>query len=254
MGSGACGPRGLRVAALGPVSGVCSRSMTTVHLDGDSLTLAQIRAVAFDGAKVELTPDSAKAKVQRARDLVDQRGRRRRAHLRHQHRLRHPGRGAHRQERPEAAAAQPDPLATRPAWARRSPLGEARALLLLRANVLAKGYSGIRLGTLELALADAQPRRHPGGPRAGQRGRLGRSGAARAPGAGADRRGRGVLPRRSACRAPRRSRTAGLQPVVLEAKEGLTLVNGTQAMCAVGVPALLARRRRWPSCSTWPAR
>jgi histidine ammonia-lyase len=32
---------------------------------------------------------------------------------------------------------------------------------------------------------------------------------------------------------------AGLSPVVLEAKEGLTLVNGTQAMCAVGVPALL---------------
>lgn len=32
---------------------------------------------------------------------------------------------------------------------------------------------------------------------------------------------------------------AGLEPVVLEAKEGLTLVNGTQAMCAVGVPALL---------------
>jgi histidine ammonia-lyase len=32
---------------------------------------------------------------------------------------------------------------------------------------------------------------------------------------------------------------AGLEPVVLEAKEGLTLVNGTQAMCAVGVHALL---------------
>jgi histidine ammonia-lyase len=32
---------------------------------------------------------------------------------------------------------------------------------------------------------------------------------------------------------------AGLQPVVLEAKEGLALVNGTQAMCAVGTLALL---------------
>ena len=44
---------------------------------------------------------------------------------------------------------------------------------------------------------------------------------------------------------------AGLEPVVLEAKEGLALVNGTQAMCAVGALALLraealarARRRR----------
>ena len=32
---------------------------------------------------------------------------------------------------------------------------------------------------------------------------------------------------------------AGLEPVVLEAKEGLALVNGTQAMCAVGALALL---------------
>jgi histidine ammonia-lyase len=33
---------------------------------------------------------------------------------------------------------------------------------------------------------------------------------------------------------------AGLAPVVLGAKEGLALVNGTQAMCAVGILALLA--------------
>ena len=50
---------------------------------------------------------------------------------------------------------------------------EARALLLLRCNVLAKGYSGIRPQTLQLAHRDAQPRRHPGGPRARQRRRLG---------------------------------------------------------------------------------
>src|SRR5205814_15826 len=36
---------------------------------------------------------------------------------------------------------------------------------------------------------------------------------------------------------------AGLQPVVLEAKEGLALVNGTQAMQAVGVLALLEAER-----------
>jgi len=38
-------------------------------------------------------------------------------------------------------------------------------------------------------------------------------------------------------------RRAGLQPVVLEAKEGLALVNGTQAMLAVGIPALLEAER-----------
>src|SRR5256885_34167 len=36
---------------------------------------------------------------------------------------------------------------------------------------------------------------------------------------------------------------AGLQPVVLEAKEGLALVNGTQAMQAVGTLALLEAER-----------
>src|SRR2546425_2007344 len=36
---------------------------------------------------------------------------------------------------------------------------------------------------------------------------------------------------------------SGLQPVVLEAKEGLALVNGTQAMQAVGVLALLEAER-----------
>ena len=45
--------------------------------------------------------------------------------------------------------------------------------------------------------------------------------------------------RRSACRAPRRSRRAGLAPIVLEAKEGLALINGTQDMTALGALALL---------------
>jgi histidine ammonia-lyase len=38
-------------------------------------------------------------------------------------------------------------------------------------------------------------------------------------------------------------RQAGIEPVVLEAKEGLALINGTQAIGAVGVPALLRAER-----------
>ena len=39
------------------------------------------------------------------------------------------------------------------------PLGEAetRGLMLLRANVLAKGFSGVRPATLDLLVADAEP-------------------------------------------------------------------------------------------------
>jgi histidine ammonia-lyase len=113
------------------------------------------------------------------------------------------------------------------------PLPEARALLLLRCNVLAKGFSGIRPETLRLALDMLERDVVPVVP---ERGSVGASGDL-APlahlalvliGEGeAFYQGQ----RMPAAQALER---AGLKPVVLEAKEGLALVNGTQAMCAVG--------------------
>ena len=119
------------------------------------------------------------------------------------------------------------------------PIPEARALLLLRCNVLAKGYSGIKPSTLRLAVEMLNRGVTPVVP---DRGSVGASGDL-APlahlalviiGEGEAFFDGARLPGRDALRK------AGLEPVVLEAKEGLTLVNGTQAMCAVGVPALLA--------------
>jgi histidine ammonia-lyase len=113
------------------------------------------------------------------------------------------------------------------------PLPEARALLLLRCNVLAKGYSGIRPETLGLALEMLNRDVVPVVP---ERGSVGASGDL-APlahlalvliGEGEAFYQGQRLPARQALER------AGLQPVVLEAKEGLALVNGTQAMCAVG--------------------
>ncbi|WP_164019527.1 histidine ammonia-lyase [Pyxidicoccus trucidator] len=113
------------------------------------------------------------------------------------------------------------------------PLPEARALLLLRCNVLAKGYSGIRPETLTLALDMLNRDVVPVVP---ERGSVGASGDL-APlahlalvfiGEGEAFHQGQRLPARQALER------AGLQPVVLEAKEGLALVNGTQAMCAVG--------------------
>lgn len=115
---------------------------------------------------------------------------------------------------------------------------EARALLLLRCNVLAKGYSGVRPSTLELGLELLNRGVTPVVP---ERGSVGASGNL-APlahlalvfiGEGEAFFDGVRMPGRDALRK------AGLERVVLEAKEGLTLVNGTQAMCAVGVPALL---------------
>jgi len=118
------------------------------------------------------------------------------------------------------------------------PLAEARALLLLRCNVLAKGYSGIRLPTLQLAIDMLNRDVVPVVP---ERGSVGASGdlaplahlALTLMGEGeAYFRGERLKSKDALAKA-------GLSPVVLEAKEGLALVNGTQAMCAVGTLTLL---------------
>src|SRR5207245_10928479 len=114
--------------------------------------------------------------------------------------------------------------------------------MLLRANVLAGGYSGTRESTLELLVEMLHRDVMPGVPEKGSVG----AGGALAPlahlalvliGEGEAFAGGQRLPGREALAR------AGLQPVVLEAKEGLALVNGTQAMQAVGALALLQAER-----------
>jgi histidine ammonia-lyase len=114
------------------------------------------------------------------------------------------------------------------------PLGEAetRGLMLLRANVLAKGYSGIRLETLELLVAMLNRGVHPVVP---SRGSVGASGDL-APLAhlALPLVGEGECTfegRRLAGAAALQA--AGLAPVTLEPKEGLALINGTQLTTAV---------------------
>jgi histidine ammonia-lyase len=114
------------------------------------------------------------------------------------------------------------------------PLAEAptRALMLLRANVLAKGFSGIRPETLDLLVGMLNARVHPVVP---SQGSVGASGdlaplahlALALVGEGLCTFEGGTRPAAEALAA------AGLRPVVLEAKEGLALINGTQLMTAV---------------------
>jgi histidine ammonia-lyase len=122
------------------------------------------------------------------------------------------------------------------------PEAETRALMLLRANVLAKGYSGVRPETLDLLVEMLNRRVHPVVPCQGS---VGASGdlaplahlALVVAGEGlAVHEGR-QLPGSEALRA------AGLAPVTLEAKEGLALINGTQLMTAVAGLALADAER-----------
>jgi histidine ammonia-lyase len=119
-----------------------------------------------------------------------------------------------------------------------------RALMLIRANTLARGYSGIRPATLQLLLDLLNQGIHPLIP---QKGSLGASGDL-APlahmalvliGLGeAELKGE-VIDGGEALRR------CGLRPAVLAAKEGLALTNGTSLMTALGV--LESRRAEYLS-------
>lgn len=109
-----------------------------------------------------------------------------------------------------------------------------RAIMLIRANTLARGFSGIRLRTLQLLLDMLNQGIHPVIP---SKGSLGASGDL-APlahmslpliGEGTVEYGGELMAAREAFQR------AGLEPLTLAAKEGLALTNGTAVMCALGV-------------------
>ncbi|NMO22893.1 histidine ammonia-lyase [Pyxidicoccus fallax] len=206
-------------------------SRARILIDGDTLKLEEILQVARNEATVELAPEAA-ARVRASRALVDRvaagdtpayginTGFGTLAEVRIDKK---DLRDLQRNLILSHACGVGTPL----------PLPEARALLLLRCNVLAKGFSGIRPETLGLALDMLNRDVVPVVP---ERGSVGASGDL-APlahlalvfiGEGEAYFQGQRLPARQALER------AGLQPVVLEAKEGLALVNGTQAMCAVG--------------------
>jgi len=116
---------------------------------------------------------------------------------------------------------------------------ESRAILLLRANVLAKGFSGVRLELVEFLIQMLNKKIHPVIP---CKGSVGASGdlsplahlAAVILGEGeAFFEGKRIPGKEALARA-------GLQPFTLGPKEGLSLINGTQQMTGLG--ALLLKK------------
>ncbi len=117
------------------------------------------------------------------------------------------------------------------------PEEETRAMILLRANVLALGLSGARPVVAETLIAMLERGVHPLIP---EKGSVGASGdlaplshlALALIGEGeAFYQGERLL-------GAEALRRAGIEPLSLEAKEGLALLNGTQALAAVGALAL----------------
>ncbi len=219
--------------------------MEHVLLDGDTLTIEEVLAVAHGRARAEISP-AARERVRAARALVEARLEDGEAHYGI-----NTGFGTFaevRIGRADLERLQRNLVLSHAAGVGAPlPVAEARALVLLRANVLAKGVSGIREETLDLLVGMLGRGVVPVVP---ERGSVGASGdlaplahlalvligegeAFLAPPGEAPTR----LPGREALRR------AGLAPVVLAPKEGLALVNGTQAMTAVGLHALARAER-----------
>jgi histidine ammonia-lyase len=117
-----------------------------------------------------------------------------------------------------------------------------RAAMILRANALAKGFSGARISTVEQLLACLNRGLLP---RVPARGSVGASGdlaplahlALPLVGEGEAFVEGALLPGADALAA------VGLEPIRLAAKEGLSLINGTQFMTAMAALALVRARR-----------
>jgi histidine ammonia-lyase len=206
--------------------------MNTVLLDGEHLTIEQVIAVAYGTPRVELA-EHAKAKVERAAQAVQR--------LLAEGTIAYgitTGFGAFKDIviKPE----QVEQLQHNILVSHAVGVGDAfdkattRAIMLIRANTLARGHSGIRLSTLQLLIDLLNAGVHPVIP---EKGSLGASGDL-APlahmslpliGEGEAEYQGEIL---SGTEALRR---VGLQPIKLAAKEGLALTNGTTVMCAIGV-------------------
>lgn len=218
-------------------------SVSTVVLDGQSMTIEAVQSVAVAGARVELSP-AARARMKATQKVV-----------------------ADIVERGDVVygvttgfgklseiAIPHDRLAELQVNLVRShsagvgpllPVREVRAMMLLRANVLAKGYSGGRPELVDLIAgmlnAGVQPPIH-------EQGSVGASGdLAPLAALGVSLIGEGMLSTSDGTTGPAADvlRANGLAPVTLGPKEGITLINGTQAHTAIAALAVHDARILW---------
>ncbi len=209
--------------------------MSRIAIDGERLTLENLYSVVFDGAEVEIPP-AARERMNASRAVIE--------------RLVEAGTVVYgvntgfgkmastRVSRDEIRQLQLN-LVRSHACGVGAPLSEhaARAMLVLRANAIAKGFSGVRPVVAETLVAMLNRGVHPVIP---SQGSVGASGDL-APLAHLAQvtigEGHAIFQGRTMTGAEA-MRAAGIAPLVLEAKEGLALLNGTQAMLALAALAL----------------
>ena len=212
----------------------------TVTLDGHSLTLHDVLDVAHGRARVDVAP-AVRERLVRARTHVDLL-----AAGSEPHYGINTGFGALAEVKiaPDQVGLLQKNLIESHAVGVGEPLPvpEARALLLLRAQTLAVGHSGCRALVLDHLVALLNADVAPLVPRKGSVGASGDLAPLAHTGLLLLGQGDAFLDGRRVSAAEALS-AAELAPLELHAKEGLALINGTQAMMAVGVLALLEAER-----------
>lgn len=212
----------------------------SVILTGNDLTLNELSNIVYDREKVELHPDYIK-KIVKCRDYVDK--------IIEEDRVVYgltTGFGKFANIR--ISTEHIEELQRNLILSHATGVGEilsieeTRVVMLLRINVLVKGHSGIRLSTLQTLIEMLNKGVHPCIP---EKGSVGASGDL-APlshlalvllGEGEAEYNGNVVSGSKALEL------ANIKPVVLKAKEGLALNNGTQVMTGVGALNLLRAER-----------
>jgi len=205
--------------------------MNTILIDGNSLNLKDLALIARENYKVEIM-DEAKKRVEKSRAIVDD--------IVENEKTIYGittgfGKFANVSiSKEDCKTLQRNLIISHACGTGNNlPTETVRAIMLLRANALSKGFSGIRLSTLETLIEMLNKGVHPIIP---EKGSLGASGDL-APlahmvlpmiGEGeAEYKGK-IMPGRKAMEF------AGIPIVGLVAKEGLALINGTQVMTGIG--------------------
>jgi histidine ammonia-lyase len=117
---------------------------------------------------------------------------------------------------------------------------ETRAMMLLRANSLAKGHSGVRAVVIDTLCEMLNREVAPFVPSQGSVGASGDLAPLAHLALAMIGEGECVEPSGARIPAVEALKRSQIKPLVLEAKESISLINGTQAMLAVGTLALLA--------------
>jgi histidine ammonia-lyase len=204
--------------------------MNAIQIDGEHLDFAQLYRVVFDGARVELAPQ-ARTRMLASRAVIEQL-------IASDQAVYGVNTGFGKMASVRISREQIGELQVNLVRSHACGVGtalsehETRAMLLLRANAVAKGFSGVRPVVAETLCAMLNSGVHPVIPSQGSVGASGDLAPLAHLAQVAIGEGEAILQGRTRSGGDA-MRTAGIATLQLEAKEGLALLNGTQAMLAL---------------------